>query len=176
MLLGSRPKTKAPAYRAGAAALIASIFVLLTALGFEHIGRYAPCPLCLMQRYAYYAAIPLLFVALVLVAAERTRLAALIFTIVGLAFLANAGLGVYHSGAEWKFWPGPDTCAAVSGTLETKAGGLLKELEQTRVTRCDEAPWRMLGLSFAGWNVVTSFLLSVLSLQAAFPSRTSRRA
>lgn len=176
MLIGTRPTTKAPAYRAGAAALIASVLVILTALGFEHIGRYAPCPLCLMQRYAYYAAIPLLFIALVLMAAQRARLAALVFTVVGLAFLVNAALGVYHAGAEWEFWPGPDTCAAASDTLATKAGGLLKDLEQTRVARCDQASWRMFGLSFAGWNVVTSFLLSILSLQAAFGSRTSQRA
>ena len=24
------------------------------ALGFEHIGNYDPCALCLQQRYAYY--------------------------------------------------------------------------------------------------------------------------
>jgi disulfide bond formation protein DsbB len=156
------------AYRAGALALFTSAAVILAALGFEHLGGYAPCPLCLMQRYAYYAAIPLLFVALVALSADWPRLAVAIFLIVGLAYLANAGLGVYHAGAEWKFWPGPDTCAATSGALPTGApGGLLKQLETTRVVRCDEAPWRLFGLSFAGWNVVTSGLLALLSFKAA---------
>ena len=59
-----------------------------------------------MQRYAYYAAIPLLFVAMALVS-EMPRVAALLFFVVALAFLGNAGLGVYHAGAEWKFWAGP---------------------------------------------------------------------
>src|ERR1700704_5111655 len=106
MLLAAYPE-RGPAYRIGALVLFAAVLVILTALAFEHFGGYVPCPLCLQQRYAYYAGIPLLFLALVLVSAERGGLAALIFIAVALAFLANAGLGIYHAGAEWRFWPGP---------------------------------------------------------------------
>jgi len=172
MAVRSLPTVKAPAYRAGALALLISMAVILTALGFEHLGGFAPCPLCLMQRYAYYAAIPLLFAALVLDAAERPTAERAIFAIVALMFAANAGLAAYHAGAEWKFWPGPDTCAAPSNPLSTSAGGLLKELEQTRVVRCDEAPWHFLGLSFAGWNAVLSLLLLAVSLRAAAGTRS----
>jgi disulfide bond formation protein DsbB len=160
--------TALPAYKAGAAALLLASTALLAAYGFEYIGGYEPCPLCLMERYAYYAGIPLLFLALVLVATERAGWAAVVFFLVALAFLANAGLGTYHAGAEWKFWPGPDTCGAVSRPLGGGSGGLLKELETVRVIRCDEAPWQFLGLSFAGWNVVTSLLIVIAALQAAF--------
>jgi disulfide bond formation protein DsbB len=155
------------AYRTGAAVLFAAVIVILAALAFEYIGGYVPCPLCLQQRYAYYAGVPLLFLALVLVAAEQRRPAALVFLVVALGFLANAGLGIYHAGAEWKFWPGPDTCAAAAGPLTTNAGGLLQELSKTRVVRCDEAAWRMLGLSFAGWNVVACLLLAAGAASAA---------
>ena len=151
--------------------------MILTALAFEHLGGYAPCPLCLIERYAYYASIPLLFIAMALVS-EMPRVAALLFAVVALAFLGNAGLGVYHAGAEWKFWPGPDTCAASATPLGGGSGGLLKQLETTRVIRCDEAPWTFLGLSFAGWNVVTSFLIFVAAVQAAFAAsatNTQRR-
>ncbi len=149
----------APAYRVGAATLIVAAAVILTALAFEHLGGYDPCPLCLQERYAYYASIPLLFLALVLLSMHIPRTAAAVFLVVALAFLANAGLGTYHAGVEWKFWPGPDTCAATARPLST-GGGLLKQLETTRVIRCDEAPWHFLGLSFAGWNVVASLLLA----------------
>lgn len=162
------PATADPAYKAGAIALMLALAAIVAALGFEYIGGYAPCPLCLMQRYAYYAGIPLLFIALVLVAVDRAGWAAAVFVIAALAFLANAGLGIYHAGAEWKFWPGPDTCASVAQTLGGGSGGLLKQLETTRVIRCDEAPWTFLGLSFAGWNVVTSLLIFVAAVQAAF--------
>jgi len=162
---------RAPAYRTGAVVLFAAAVVILTALAFEYVGGHVPCPLCSQQRYAYYVGVPLLFLALVLVAAERERLAAVVFAIVALGFLANAGLGMYHAGAEWKFWPGPDTCAASVGPLATKAGGLLEELSKTRVVRCDEAAWRMLGLSFAGWNVVACLLLAAGATSAAVKAR-----
>ena len=167
------PNTHTTAYQMGALALLVSVGAILAALGFEHIGGYLPCPLCTMQRYAYYTAIPLLFLALVLVATERPGPARLIFVAVGLAYLANAGLGVYHAGAEWKFWPGPSTCAAASGDLATSAGRLLKDLERVQVIRCDEAAWRFLELSFAGWNVLISFLLCAVSLRAAAAARRS---
>lgn len=160
--------TADPAYKAAGIALMLAVGAILAALAFQYIGGYAPCPLCLMQRYAYYVGIPLLFVALVLVASDRAGWAAVVLFIVALAFLANAGLGIYHAGAEWKFWAGPDTCASVSQELGGGSGGLLQQLETTRVIRCDEAPWTFLGLSFAGWNVVTSLLIFVAALQAAF--------
>jgi disulfide bond formation protein DsbB len=171
MATRSLPITQTSAYQMGALALLLSAAVILTALGFEYLGGYAPCPLCLMQRYAYYAGIPLLFLALVLVATDRPGLARLIFAIVALGFLANAGLGVYHAGAEWKFWQGPATCAAASGDLTTNAGSLLQDLQRVQVIRCDEAAWRFLGLSFAGWNVLISLLLGAITLRAAVAAR-----
>ena len=159
-----------PAYRWGATALFFAVAVILTALGFEHIGRVQPCPLCLQQRWAYYAGIPAIFTALVLLGSGRPRIAAVVLGIVALAFLANAGLGAYHAGVEWGIWAGPDTCAAAGAPLPT-GGNLLQELEKTRVVRCDEAAWRFVGLSLAGWNVVASLMLSTATAKAAWAAR-----
>ena len=165
---------KSPAYRWGAAVLIMAVAVIVTALGFEYIGGYRPCPLCLQQRYAYYFAIPILFLDLVLIAADQPRFAAALFGIVAVAFLINAGLGAYHAGVEWKFWEGPQTCSAgltpLGGT--GGAGGLLKQLQTETFIRCDEAAWRFAGLSFAGWNAVLSLLLSLCAAQATIASRS----
>ena len=151
-------------YRLGGLMLFAAAGSIVAALGFQYIGGYEPCPLCLMQRYAYYAAVPLLFIAMAL-AAEKPKLAGFFFLIVAVGFLANAGLGTYHAGAEWKFWPGPSTCSGAS-TVPTSAADLLKGMEN-RVVRCDEASWRLFGLSFAGWNVMISLALFALGLRAA---------
>ena len=168
MVLRGRERNLDSAYRLGALALLMAIFSMAIALGFEHLGGMAPCPLCLMQRWAYYAGIPVLFVALVLVAADRPLLGRLSFIAVALAFLANAGLGVYHAGAEWQFWPGPDTCASAAGPVQRSVGGLLQQLgNATPVIRCDRAAWRFLGLSFAGWNVVASLALVATTVHAA---------
>jgi disulfide bond formation protein DsbB len=161
-----RTYRRLPAYRTGVLVLFAAALVMLTALGFEHLGGYAPCPLCLQQRYAYYASIPLLALALALISAKRSGAAALIFIIVALAFFANAGLGAYHAGAEWELWPGPESCAA-AGPLSTNAGNLLSDLATTRVVRCDQAALRLFGLSLAGWNVIASLALSAGSAWAA---------
>lgn len=161
-------QTSTPAYRAGGLAFVLALGGILTALAFERFGGYSPCELCLQQRWAYYAGVPALFAALALFAADQRRLSGFLFFAVCLGFLANAGLGVYHSGVEWKFWPGPAACSGALQPLSPAGGGLLKQLEATRVIRCDDAPWRMLGLSFAGWNVVLSFLIFTAALQAAF--------
>jgi disulfide bond formation protein DsbB len=154
------------AYQAGSSALFFATAIIIGAWVFEFAG-YPPCPLCLIQRWAYYAAIPVLFAALILISGGNKRSAMWLFALVALAFLANAGLGVYHAGAEWKFWPGPDTCAGAQ-TVTTAAGGLLKELETTHVIRCDEPAIRIFGLSLAGWNVITSLAIFAVSLRAAF--------
>jgi disulfide bond formation protein DsbB len=165
MLLATKAE-KVPAYRVGGATLFLAAAVILAALAFERFGGYVACPLCLQQRYAYYAGVPALFLALVLLSTGYARVAAAVFLLVAAAFLANAGLGTYHAGAEWKFWAGPDTCGGAPQPL-SKGGGLLKDLATTRVIRCDEAPWHFLGLSFAGWNVVASVLLAIGSVSAA---------
>ena len=162
------PLTNSQAYRWGATGLMLASAAILGALGFEYIGGYLPCPLCLQQRWAYYAGVPLLFLTLVLFSMDKPRLAGLLFLLVGAAFLANAGLGIYHAGAEWKFWPGPDTCSGGSGLITANAGNLLQNIEKTHVIRCDEAALRIAGLSLAGWNVVTSLMLCTACVKAAF--------
>ena len=142
-----------------AAVLVAAVAVILGALAFEHIGGFAPCPLCLEQRYAYYVAIPVLILAMALSQRRHLMSAAMLLAVVAALFVANAGLAGYHAGAEWKLWPGPDSCAASDASLAT-GGGLLKDLETTHVVRCDEAALRILGLSLAGWNVLISLALA----------------
>ena len=163
------------AYKWGAACLFAATAVILAALGFEHIGGYDPCALCLQQRYAYYAGIPVLFVALLLVSLGYHSGAMALFLFTAIAFLLNAGLGVYHSGVEWEFWPGPATCDTQAlKPLTTGGKGLLGDIAGKTFASCGAATWRFLGLSFAGWNVVVCIALTIGALKAAFASSDSR--
>ena len=158
-------------YKWGALALFVASAVILTALGFEHLGGLAPCPLCLMQRWAYYAAIPALFAALVLASAGQRGLAATLFGLVALAFLANSGLALYHTGVELKYWDGPATCSGAElAPLSTSGQGVLAQLDNARVVRCDVAPWHFAGLSMAGWNIIVCLALMVMALKAAMAS------
>lgn len=127
------------------------------ALAIEHIGGVRPCPLCLDQRIAYYAAVPLAILA-ALLPQRRWMWARLIFAALALGFAVNAGLGVYHAGIEWGWWPGPEACSGVAPIAATP-GALLDSLANSRVVRCDEAALRIFGLSLAGYSALLSLLL-----------------
>lgn len=154
---------------ASAAVGVAAIGVatIAGALFFEHALGYRPCPLCLEQRIAYYVAIPLAaFVLLGLSVNSSRKVMTLAFAAIALATLYNAGLGAYHAGVEWKWWEGPKDCAGSFGSFGP-AGGLADLIQNTRVIRCDEAAWRFLGLSFAGYNVLISLAMAAVAAWGA---------
>ena len=151
--------TTSPARMSGLLAAAIATSALGAALYFQHVLGYQPCQLCLWQRWAYFLGIP---VALAAALSGRRDLLILF----ALMFAANALLGLYHAGIEWKFWEGPSTCSA--GAVAASSGNLLQDLKNVRIVPCDSAPWRFLGLSFAGWNMAISAALAGL---AAFGSR-----
>jgi disulfide bond formation protein DsbB len=155
--------------RAALAILAIALAGILSALAFQHLGGYVPCALCYMQRYAYYAGIPLAGLSFLLARSGRLGSAAILLALCGVGFLANAGLGIYHSGVEWKWWPGPEVCGG--GDLSAINGNLLDALKNAKPVSCNDAPWRLLGLSFAGWNVVISAGLAVLAVLGLRNSR-----
>jgi disulfide bond formation protein DsbB len=131
---------------------------IMTAHAFERFGGYAPCPLCLEERYAYYFGVPASFLAFFAARANAIGAARILLLLVALAFLANAAAGVYHSGIEWKWWPGPTACSG-GFDLKWSEGGIV----DTPIIRCDEASWRFLMLSFAGWNALISAVLAAVA-------------
>jgi disulfide bond formation protein DsbB len=140
---------------------------ILGALAFEHIGGYLPCALCLMQRWPYYIGVPLAGVAIAAVGLRAPRgLLILLFAAFAALMLYSAGLAAYHAGVEWKFWEGPAACAA--GATVDSIEDMWGELDgTTHAPSCTDATWRMLGLSFAGWNVLVSLVLAALGAAGA---------
>jgi disulfide bond formation protein DsbB len=156
--------------RNGALAVAAiSTATLAGAWVFEFAG-YAPCPLCLEQRHAYYAGIPLALLSAYL-AGFGGRLAAIGLVLIAGAFLYNAGLGAYHAGAEWGFWQGPADCAAATGSPKPPSGTMADfraSLENASVVSCTEPAIRILGLSLAGWNLLISLGIAAIAAWAAW--------
>ncbi|MHA7775896.1 disulfide bond formation protein B [Roseibium sp. M-1] len=147
--------------------LLGGLAVIGTAWGFQLIGGYVPCKLCLEQRVPYYVGLPLTALALILMTQRRNGLAMLALLAIAAVFAYGSGLGIYQAGAEWQFWAGPNDCGGGSAA-PTSAANMLQALKTTRVVSCTEASWRMLGLSFAGWNAVASGGLALCALLAAF--------
>ena len=139
---------------------------ILGALAFEHIGNYAPCPLCLDQRYAYYFAIPASVAAYLLAEYNYGTLAPILLALIAAAFLVNAGLGVYHAGVEWDLWEGPASCSGGTA-IGWGEGGLAQQLESVQVVRCDEAALHVLGFSLSVWNALISLCLAAIAAVGA---------
>jgi disulfide bond formation protein DsbB len=152
-----------PALTASLAIAAIAAATLAGAWFFQLVLEILPCPLCLEQRYAYYAAVPF-GVLLAVIAAKGAPRGVLILglAILAIAALANAALGTYHSGVEWALWQGPTDCTGPVGNLGS-AGNLLERLDTVKVVRCDEVQWRFLGLSLAGYNVLISLLMAAIA-------------
>lgn len=130
-----------------------SLALILGALGFQYIGGYPPCEMCLWQRWPHVAAIVvglgggLLLQARAISPALTTPIACCAAILVA----ASGALGVYHAGVEWHFWQGPQAC---TGNAFHYTGGAL-DLNAPAVM-CDVAAWRLFGISMAGYNAIVS--------------------
>jgi disulfide bond formation protein DsbB len=141
---------------------LASAGALAGAFTVQALG-FRPCELCYLQRIAFYACAPAGLVAAFAPPSARRA----ILWLMALAFAANAALGLYHSGVEWKLWPGPSACTGAALPMARDMNDFMKQIQTTQVVRCDEAALRILGLSMAGWNAILSSGLAALAAAAA---------
>ena len=142
--------------RAAALALIVAFATIAGAWGFEAAG-YAPCELCLQQRWAYYAGVPLAAFATASFAAGWRKSGAAALAVFAAIFLAGAVFGAWHAGVEWGFWPGPTACTGVG---EAFSFDQLNDMKP--VIGCDVVQFRFLGLSLAGYNALISLVIVAL--------------
>jgi disulfide bond formation protein DsbB len=159
----AEPPRTAPV--AATALVIAAVgaATMLGAYYFQYALHYQPCPLCLEQRIPYYVAIPLAL--LVAVAAKRQAPRSVLmagFAALALVLLIGMAIAAYHAGVEWHLWAGPQECSGDPNFGRT--GSLIEQLNTVRVVRCDEAPWRLFGLSLAGYNALISAALAGVAL------------
>ncbi|MEQ1945090.1 disulfide bond formation protein B [Mesorhizobium sp. VNQ89] len=140
--------------------------VVGSALGFEHIGGYIPCKLCLEQRIPYYVGIPVGALAAISASLRWPPvLTRLLLLVVGLLMAWSLFLAVKHSGVEWGWWAGPTDCGAVAAPADTGGQGVLDAIDTFVPPSCDKAALRVLGLSFAGWNAVASLILAAIAFR-----------
>ena len=114
----------------------ASIAILAAVWIFQGMG-YAPCDLCLTQRYAFYAAIPLALLTALVAGRSQHGLARVGFALLALVFAASAVLAAYHVGVEQHWWAGPTACTGGPGSLDVN--DLVKALIRSRscaATKC----------------------------------------
>ena len=158
---------------ASAAFAVAGLAVatILGAYFFQYVLGYLPCPLCFEQRIPYYIAIPLAFAVAILSLRSAPRpIVTGGLALLGLIMLVSAGLGAYHAGVEWKWWPGPADCSGPLSDMGS-AGDLLQRMQSQTVVRCDDAAWRFLGISLAGYNALISVALVAVTAWGVIKER-----
>ena len=134
-----------------------SAFSLAAALTAQFGFGLLPCTLCLYQRIPFSLNILL---GLVGRFSKSAKVTSYTIALSGMSFLVNSGIAFYHSGVERKWWTGLQGCSTpdMSGTIEE----VMARIAATNVTRCDEIPWSLFGLSMANYNVVMCLGLAIL--------------
>lgn len=134
---------------------LAAVLALAGALVLQFVGGYAPCHLCILERYPY----------LVVLAAcglgwwtGRVKLA---LAVAAAAMAVDAGLAGFHVGVEQGWFALPESCLSLgqAATIEELKAQLL-----AAPARCDQVPLTVLGLSLAAWNGVYAAALMVVAL------------
>jgi disulfide bond formation protein DsbB len=157
------PSARDPALIAATAIAVIAAATIAGAWFFQLVLDIVPCPMCLEQRWAYYAIIPLAI--LIAIAAKQGAPRGVLLAglaLIAFAALGNAAFGAYHAGVEWKFWPGPSSCTG-SAALNLGGGSLLDQLDKVKVVPCDVVQWRFLGISLAGYNALISLLMVAIA-------------
>ena len=140
---------------AGSAALLIGAFI------FQALG-YAPCKLCIWQRWPHGLAVA----AGVLVMLTGPKF---IWSVVGtFGALISGVLGIYHTGVEKGWWEGPTSCTGDAGSLGGLSGAdLLSTDGPVNIVLCDEVAWAFASVSMASWNAIFSLGLALLWMQAS---------
>ena len=136
-----------------------SALLLLGAIGFQYLGGLAPCEMCIWQRWPHAAAVlfGLLGGGLAVVKAVPARLVRPLAWLAIFALAVSGAIGVFHAGVEWKFWPGPSACTGF-GYVPGQ-----EDFKPLQIVRCDEAQWRLFGLSLAGYNAIFSLGVAAIA-------------
>ncbi|QJR15818.1 disulfide bond formation protein B [Usitatibacter palustris] len=145
-----------------AAVFVACAGLIGLAMYMQHELGLEPCPMCILQRYAFMA---VALVALVAAIHGPGKLGVRIYGGLALLFaLAGAGTSIRHSYLQ-RFPDGSLSCGADLDFLINNfslAQALPKMFAGTG--ECSKVQWRMLGLSIPEWALVWYLIFAVVAI------------
>ena len=133
-----------------------SIFSLISAYFIEHVLGHQPCNLCLFERIPYLFAIILTLLSFKLKHFQKIFIILLI-----IVFFVATLLSLYHLGIEQGFIQESLVCNLQGDSAVLSKEEILKQLQQKTVN-CKDVTFKIFGLSLTTFNVLISFLLTVL--------------
>ena len=145
--------------------VFAAIFVACAALiGFglvlQHVAELEPCPMCILQRYAFVA---IGLVALIAAIHGPVGVGVKVYSFL-VGALAVAGGSVSVRPSRLQRFPAPEPANSMAGDLDYLLGNFPLAQALPRIFQgtgdCAKVEWSLLGLSIAEWALVW-FLLFV---------------
>ena len=153
--------------RAHLLAILLPLSLLAGAYGSQYLGGLAPCEMCWWQRYPHFAAVALGLFGFFI---GNQGLKRVVVALGALAIVTSGLIGGYHAGVEYGWWQGLSTCSGVPmGTPED----IMKQIMEAPVIRCDVAPWKLFGISLAGFNFLISTLGGLAILAGIWRNKTT---
>ena len=139
-----------------------SIFAISFALIAEFYFNLEPCKLCLKQREPYYVLIIIFIIFLLLGWQKKIWF----YLLVQIIIIYGLFYSVWHVGIENKILPGPSSCSE-SLKISTDKLTLKEQILSKNIINCEEAVWKIFGLSAATINsllLILIFLINVIYL------------
>ncbi|MFL6621831.1 MAG: disulfide bond formation protein B [Sulfurifustis sp.] len=151
---------------------IACAALIAYALYLQHVDALEPCPMCILQRYAFIA-----IGAVALIAALHNPRGVVLSVYSGLiVLLAVAGGGVAARHAWLQHFPTKSfSCGADLGYL-LNTFPLAKALPAifTGTGECSDVQWKFLGISIPEWAFLWFFAFAVVAVIALVKLRERR--
>ena len=137
---------------AGTLAIAVPALALAAAYVSQYFFGLHPCELCWWQRWPHFVAMGLALLA------TQVRSARPLVCLAAAALAVTGLIGVFHAGVEYDWWEGITGCA----TIASSGGSALDDILAAPITRCDQAAFRFLTISMAGWNAIISLGSAIL--------------
>ncbi|MDI9348887.1 MAG: disulfide bond formation protein B [Candidatus Symbiobacter sp.] len=144
-------------YSQSAAIILATtILVWAMVLVAQYVFHLPPCPICWYQRWVWLG-VGIFALSTLFIPIPMGKKIALALAVLGL--VAGGAVAAWHVGIEYRWWAGPADCTGDLATADPAQ--LLESLASAVTIRCDQAAWTFQGISLAGFNVMTSWVLAV---------------
>jgi disulfide bond formation protein DsbB len=128
-----------------------AVLVPAALLGGAYVAQYGfglpPCEMCWWQRYPHFAALGFGMAAYVMKPPHVWA------ALAGLAIITSGLIGGFHAGVEYGWWEGITGCSTLPTNID------VMDPAAAPLIRCDVAPWKLLGISLAGFNFLISSTL-----------------
>ena len=137
-----------------------SIIALLIVYYLEYFLGIEPCKLCIYQRFPYFIII-LISLSSILIKNQKFKKITLFFYT--LIFSISLIISLHHFGVENSWWGSFTSCEASVKNFSNE-NNLKQYLLNKDYISCSNVSFNFLGVSLAGYNIILSFILFIISL------------